>query len=863
MRSIVLAAFLACSNVAFHAVIAVASERFTERIAPVLEESCLDCHQGEGAEGQLDLGRLKWKPNDRANRDRWVLIHDRVSRGQMPPEDAAPLPLGQRAEFVKVVATELHDADRADVIAHGRGPVRRLTRDEYEQNLRDLLQLPHLDIRDRLPADREKDRCNKVAEVLDISRIQMEAYLDAADAALRAAVAPDVKPRLAEHHSLPATRMFLRATVHAGRESVMYAKDSQMVPLSNKALEQLREEDSHDPEMELAIFRSASWPYHGYPDTFLAEQAGAYRIRFSARAVRQVRDFRLRPAWQSVPMTFRARKRSAADVSGDVRATGGIIDVQPQVAEYETMIRLKENETFEYSLLGLPVPRPLNDDGPLYYDFPPMPEGGHRGIAFQWLEITGPIDSASWPSLSHQVLFDDLPIRPRDPSDQRASNLGIEIVSDQPEQDAVGLLRRFIRRAERHPTSEETRSIYERLVLAELQRGQPLAEALLTGYSAFLCSGEFLFLQEPIHSDERQRDVHHAIASRLSHFLTNTRPDPALMALAEDQKLTDAEVLAAETDRLVDSDRFDQFIKNFSDHWLSLKDIRRDQPDIRLYPEYRFDDYLIDSLRRETRTFLRALVRENLPITALVNTDFVFANDRLSRHYDLPRLAGSPMRKTSISSSSPYGGLLTQGAIMKVSANGTATSPVLRGAWIMERIVGDTPPPPPAPVPAIEPDLRGATTIRQQLSQHTQDASCANCHAKFDPVGFALENFDVMGGWRDRYRSLEKGDAITGIDRAGHRFQYFVADTIDASGRLPGGGEFHSIQELKAILKSQPRRLAQNWLERLTLYATGTPVRFSDRKVIESILDECSQDGYRTADLLRCLVQSKIFMGAG
>jgi len=219
------------------------------------------------------------------------------------------------------------------------------------------------------------------------------------------------------------------------------------------------------------------------------------------------------------------------------------------------------------------------------------------------------------------------------------------------------------------------------------------------------------------------------------------------------------------------------------------------------------------------------------------------------------------MRQVTLPKDSPLGGLLTQAAILKVTTNGTTTSPVIRGAWIMERLIGEPPPPPPASVPAVEPDIRGAETIRDLLALHTKSESCSSCHAKFDPVGLALENFDILGGWRTRYRGLEEGERITGIDRAGHDFAFTLAANVDASGRLLDGQEFQNIRDLKSILASNPRQLARNLLHQFTLYATGTPLRFSDRAEIEAMLDGCAADGYCVRDLLHALVQSKIFLG--
>ncbi len=819
----------------------------------IISETCVACHDANSAEGGLNLEQLSDDLIAANTRQLWVLVHDRIAKGEMPP-DPDDLENEPRQRLIQQLASSIHDADQTDVMAHGRGPMRRLTRDEYEQNLRQLLQLPHLDIRDMLPADREKYGCNKAADALDVSRVQLAAYLDASDAALRTATASGVAPCDAIRHYLPATRMFLAASTYGEREAMFYAKDSRMIDLKTADLVRMRKENDHDPEIELAIFRSPSWPYYAYPDKFVAAQPGAYHVRFSARAVLQVENYELVPAHASVPMTFRARKRSGPDVSGDVRATGGVLDIQPEVAVYETTVRLKKNETFEYSLLGLPVPRAINPpNAPLYYDFPPMPEGGHPGIAFQWLEVHGPIAPPTWPPKSHTVLFDDLSIR-----GAKSGLLPIDVVSEDPGQEASRLLRRFLRVAQREPMTEQEIGVYERLVLAELDAGKPLAESLIAGYSAFLSSGSFLFLSEPMH-DQSNRQF--AIAARLSHLLGNNSPDEALMELASNGKLLEPGVLRHEVARLIANDSFDHFVRNFTDYWLSLKDIRRDEPDARRYPEYRFDDYLIESMEAETRAYVLEMVRENLPIAALIDSDFAYVNDRLSKHYGLPPVTGSRMRKVQLPASSPYGGLITQAAVMKVTSNGTTTSPVLRGVWMMERILGDPPPPPPPDVPAVEPDIRGASSIRELLALHTQDSACARCHARFDPIGFALENFDIMGAWRDRYRSLESGDKVTGIDRAGHAFAYHLAGPVDAHGKLPDGRQFQQIADLRQLLLTETRQLARSFLGQLTVYSTGTPVRFSDRPVIESILDRCQPDGYRTQDLILELVQSRLFVG--
>ena len=823
-----------------------------EKLTPLIQQTCLDCHDKDTTKGGLDLTALPLALTDHGIRERWVRIHDRIKKGEMPPI-ADDLPAPQRAQIVKLLDTALYDADHLDIVKNGRGPMRRLNRDEYEQNLRDILQLPDLDIRDMLPEDREGHHFNKTSETLDMSRVQLTAYLDAAETALRRAIASGTEPPPVTRYRGLATQMFQEAETFGNREAMFYAKESKAIAIDGKKLGEIRKSKEHDPAVEMALFRSASWPYYGYPDGFIATLPGEYRVRFSARAVVQLPGYEIKPGNQPIPMTFRARARSGPDVSGDVRTTGGIIDIQPAVNTYDTTIHLRKSETFEYSLLGLPVPLARNvGNGPPTYRYPPFPEGGQPGVAFQWIDVEGPIAPAVWPPQSHRVLFDELPIRVA----QDRGGLPIEVISQQPKVDARRLLRRFINLAARQPVPDEALDKYERLVLARLDNNASFAEAMLSGYTAFLCSTHFLYLREP-----QQSDDHFAIASRLSHFLTNTRPDSQLLDRAATKELRKATTLRKETERLIHTPGFGRFAKGFTDYWLSLRHVRRDDPDIRLYPEYRFDDYLVESMELETREFFTAMLRDNLPVTVLIDADFIYANDRLAKHYKLPALSGSKLRKVSVQKGSPFGGLLTQAAISKVTSNGTTTSPVVRGAWIMERIIGEPPPPPPPSVPAVEPDIRGARTIREVLAMHTKSKSCASCHARFDPVGLALENFDILGGWRTEYRGLEQGRRVTGIDRAGHDFEYTLSAPVDASGKLLDGQQSTDISGLKAHFVSNPRQLARNLLNQFITYATGTPERFSDRREVESMLDSCAANGYRAGDLLMALVQSKIFVG--
>jgi hypothetical protein len=243
-----------------------------------------------------------------------------------------------------------------------------------------------------------------------------------------------------------------------------------------------------------------------------------------------------------------------------------------------------------------------------------------------------------------------------------------------------------------------------------------------------------------------------------------------------------------------------------------------------------------------------------------VDSDFTFLNERLAKHYGIPGVTGVAMRKVTLPKDSVRGGLLTQASVLKVTANGTTTSPVIRGVWIMERILGFHTAPP-AGVPALEPDIRGAVTIRQQLDKHRADPACASCHRKIDPPGFALESFDVMGGWRDRYRAFdEKVKAEPGIGLSGQPFAFHYGLPVDAAGALPDGRTFQNIRDFKKLLLDhEERTVARNMVSQLTTYATGAPVGFSDRKQVEDVLDQSRRSGFGVREIVYGIVQSDLF----
>jgi len=462
-----------------------------------------------------------------------------------------------------------------------------------------------------------------------------------------------------------------------------------------------------------------------------------------------------------------------------------------------------------------------------------------------WLEVEGPLHE-SWPPPGYQQLFGDLPFEVDEAGEVR-------VLPNDEEQDARKLLAHFVERAYNRPVdTKEELKIYLQIYQRARELEQSFTDAMVSAFASVLCAPDFLYLES------QAGDLQdHELAARLAYFLWN---GPADEALRKQKHLSRNSVLKAQTERMFEDPRSNRFLYSFLDYWLDLREINANTPDAELYPDYYLDDMLTESSLRETRLFIRELIDKDLPVRNLIDSDFSFINERLADHYDLPHFEGVDPRLVKLPEDSVRGGLLTQASVLRVTANGTTTSPVLRGVWIMERIMGAEIPPPPSGVEAIEPDTRGATTIREQLDKHREVQSCNACHVKIDPAGFALESFDVAGGWQDRYRAVgEEGEPAFGFGKNGHVFAYRYAQPVDCAGELPDGRTFANIQELKAYLIQEERAVARNLVNRLIVYATGAPVSFGDREAVEKILDKCEENGFGLRSLIHGVVQSELF----
>ena len=862
-------------------------------VRPFLEKHCVECHDAETKKGDLDLTALKTEFANPTNFFKWVLVHDRVASGEMPPKKKARPEAAESEKFLKSLASSLTATEQARIAKEGRATQRRLNRYEYENALRDLLHAPWLQVRDSLPEDGEAFRFNKVGDALDISHVQMARYLNAADYALRQAMATHAErpPTNVKRYYARDQRSYTgpmkfsvfnqapeRATfpVLGFKGQADVRRGDAPVTSTNKELRELE---------GVGVVASAYEPIEPKFNQFRAPVAGHYKLRFNAYSVWVGPGPTNKWFIPDLDNISKGRRDEPVTITSEIPPRLlrhlGDFDVTPEPGVHELDVWLLAGEMIRPDAGRLFRSRP----GASRWQNPLAEKDGQPGVVFRWMEVEGPIYD-EWPTAGHKLLFANLPMvnrkvetntvamgrgRRRDAETNRFDQEvfgntnrfrferfvpapGVEVVSKKPMRDAEPLLREFIRHAYRRPTSASDVKRFLPVVESALKKGNTFTDAMIASYTAVLCSPEFVCLEEkPGQLDD------YALASRLSFFLWNSSPDEELRRCAAKNELHLPDVLRAQTDRLLNDPKSRRFVEAFLDYWLDLRKIIATAPDGNLYPDYYLDDLLEESALEETRLFFTELLRNDLPARNLVASDFAMVNEKLAAHYGLPRVDGVALRRVSLPKDSPRGGLMTQAAVLKVTANGTTTSPVLRGAWIMERILGQKPPPPPPSVPAVEPDIRGAVTIRQQLEKHRTLETCNACHAKIDPAGFALENFDVMGGWRDRYRAEGEGEPAKGLAKSGQKFAFHYALPVDSSGELLDGRKFRDIREFKQLLLDNEKQIARNVAQQLAVYATGAPIRFGDREQIDQVLQRASSSHYGVRSLVHEVVQSELF----
>jgi len=708
-----------------------------------------------------------------------------------------------------------------------------------------------------------------------MSHVNLATYLDAADQVLEFAIVTQPAPpeTKIQRVSLANEQSTLGATVLDG-DAVML-KNKQPDPnyppagmhkhISYPTHLGLRMHSDVSPEASVGVFRHEDESFKPSFSEFIAIYPGRYRIRTAFWSFTWDKG-KVLPS----DKTLTARL-DVWHISGDGRGTGhpstllGYFDA-PSInsQSYEFDRWLNPGDSFGFNFCNSNIGHQIRTSKERLAGF----KG--PGLACDGLEVEGPLYD-QWPPASHRLLFGELPLvefkpadhpgvrapkhQPRiqkfnarnrpDPAPQALKLFAVH--SEQPLADADRLLAGFLPKAFRRPVTAEIRQSYVARVDESLKAGDGFETAMRKAYRAALCSPDFLYhlefdstrpagtfptLQRPFLDD-------FSLASRLSYFFWNSMPDNTLMEQATSGKLHQPDVLNAQVTRLLKDAKSSRFREDFLGQWLKLRQITATDPDGRLY-SWRPD--LGDAMLAETRAYFQEMLDQNLGARYVVKSDFAMLNQRLADYYGIPGVIGTKVHRVPVPDGSPRGPFITQGSILKITANGTTTSPVPRGAFVMDRLLGQPPEPPPSNVAAVEPDVRGATTIREQLAKHRDDATCAACHAKIDPPGFALESFDVIGGWRDRYRTITD-----------------VKPPVDPTGELADGRTFANIAEYQTLIAADTDRLLKNMAERFAVYGTGRGLKFSDRESISAVVASTQKKGGGIRTLLHELVQSSLF----
>lgn len=770
-----------------------------------LKTHCADCHDASSQESGLDVLSLPSDLGHDSTLSAWIRIHDRVADGEMPPRDADQPSAGERIRFAQQLAVFLkagHAAEKGTVL-------RRLNRQEYENTLNDLFGT-NLKLVPLLPRDGRSHEFDNVGEALSISMVQMKRYLEAIEKVLDAAIARTV--------TSPPSKTI--STSYADADEGKRFIGRQWLKLDDGAV---------------VFFRRL-----GYPTGMLrpanTKAAGFYRVRVTGYAHQS-----------DEPITFSVGATTFA--RGAEKPTFGYYSMPPgEPTTVELTAWMEDRYMVQIEPYGINDRYEIKKVGIENYNGP--------GLAILNVELEGPITS-EFPSRGHKLIFDGLGRREKEPSNPTARRKSwyrpeFEIMVDNPEVAVRSVLRRVTTVAFRRPSSASTIEPYFKLFRTEVAAGADTEEALRTAVAAIFCSPNFLFLRE---TSGVLDDF--ALASRLSYFLTRSAPDSQLIAAASAGQLTqDSLIVRQHVERLLLKETSERFVTDFTDAWLNLRDMEFTMPDRVLFPEY--DPFLRHSMVKETRSYFRELIQQNLRVRNIVKSDFAMLNSRMAQHYEIDNVSGPGIRRVPLAPESVRGGFLSQASVLKVSANGTNTSPVVRGVWVMERILGKTPPPPPAGISGVEPDIRGASTLRELLDKHRNVDSCRRCHEMIDPPGFALECFDPVGSYRDRFRSLETGDRVV-REVNGNKVRYKLGLPVDASGQLKEGLTFDGYRQFRDMLASDEDRLAKAFATKLLTFATGREMGFSDREPIRKLVQASTAQGHGIKDLIHLVVDSEIF----
>ncbi len=697
----------------------------------LLHASCMECHDA-ATETSLDLTALGSDFESEEVFGKWVDVFDRVKNGEMPPPEVEQPSKTIRAKGLAFLESKLKLVSHRSQQTIGRVPSRRLTRQEYEHTLHDLLGIGG-DLAKHLPPESQSGAFDVVAAKQEISSVQVRGLLKVASLALEEAIQlgrrPSMAPRQIDYYNSQYIQMWVDRSVRRGGGTIFKT------------------------DQDVVTFRGANYVLRSDHNGYRIPVAGQYRITVKAAAHQPT---------SSITVSLKRQN----DTQGESELFAAWDLVGKDYREVSTTKYLRPDDFIYVSADELdPAP-----DGRVIYNSQPASEYGGEGVKIRQFTVAGPLET-TWPPQRTRELF--LGIEWKAAAAKKASNVHYTPVLTKPPVEHVReIVTAFARRAYRRPVSNEEIDALVALAKPSLETQRDFVECVKVPLRAILVSPEVLFQAGPAGPLDGT-----SLARRLSYFLWRSLPDEELMQFANDGTLLNPIVLRAQVDRMLDQPKREQFVHEFLGQWLGLERIDATTPDAYLYPEY--DDVLRAAMLAETRDFFAYLIDENLSVANLIDSEFTFLNRKLAEHYEIEGVAGEVMRKVTLEPNSVRGGILTHASIAKVTANGTVTTPVKRGNFVLTNLLGQPPSPPPPGVDSIEPDTQGASTIRETLAKHQAAERCAACHRRIDPPGFALECFDPVGTFRSREDHRRLWMAIQAVHTdVSSRFEaYFVRMT--------------------------------------------------------------------------------------
>jgi mono/diheme cytochrome c family protein len=819
---------------------------FAKVAQPFLREHCVRCHGPEKQKGNLRVDTmLSADFSSAAAREKWAEVVNTLNSHEMPPKKE---PQPKPADTARVVDWATAELARAELARRANTVVlRRMNRAEYNNTIRDLFGfdgvpfLPAI----KFPEDPPAGGFDNIGAALSLSPMQTELYYQAARQILDRALVEGPQPPAISWRFDPEENTL-------GGDRVRVKRDGNNILLND---------GKNETQGDFTVVHHNSWDRGiGFRD-FRLKHEGDYLIRI--RAAGRVPKREQVVASAEKILADRRDKQDAKNAGGkkfsqqqmdrdlehfrshrmyDYGPPRLKISVtlggQPQVIA-ELDVDAPESAPKVYEIPARFTKETAGVELDYAYDIPSVLENfwmqkadafARPELLVDWIELVGPIHPV-WPPASHRRALGELVIGKVDEAAQ-----------------AREVLTQFMRRAFRRPVTPE--EVAAKVALFEKTRAgkSSFTEAIKAPLAAVLASPHFLFLVEPAPPAATPRPLNtHELASRLSYFLWSSMPDDELFRLADKGDLTQPAVLRAQVNRMLKDPRSDAFVQNFTGQWLGTRKVGANPPAKNLYPEY--DRHLEVSMVRETESFFAEILRHDLDARNLIRSEFVTINERLARFYGIPGVRGDAFRRVPAPPESHRGGLVTQASIHAITSNGTRTSPVTRGVWVLRTLLGTDPGLPVANAGEIAPKVPGIgkATVRQRLQIHRELPLCARCHDKIDPLGFALENFNATGEWRE-----QEGHGYNGrIDRNDPK--------IDARASMPDGTEFVGVEGLQAELLKKEDLFLTALAKQLHTYALGRELGFADQAMLRVAVAGMKQEKYTLRGLTQAVVTSEAF----